>query len=118
LLRKLVRTLARRPVEIALIVEIDRRYIRAAALHLERPESVPCADFEHSHAGHVLGQAVVLDCRAQIEPSVGPLPRLQFECVVPVALPRVIEQVYGCGLHSERTIAADVGYARQYLNPR
>lgn len=44
-----------RPVEVALVVEVQCGDLGPAALHLERPEAVPGADLERAQAGHVVG---------------------------------------------------------------
>ena len=74
----------RRPVELALVVEVEGDHIGAAALHLECPEPVPGADVERAHPVHALGQPVARDVGAQVEPAGRRPPRPELDRVVPV----------------------------------
>ena len=93
--RPLLRAAARRPVQVALAVEVEGDDLRAAILHLEGPEPVPGADLQGAHPAHVVREPVVANERAQVEPARRHLAVAELDRVIPGALARLFEQVHG-----------------------
>ncbi len=80
------RPAAGRPVQLALVVEVQRDDLGAATLHLEGPEAVPGAHVQRAKAVHALGQAVAVHVAAQVEPALGDQAGGQLHRVVPAPL--------------------------------